>query len=86
MPFYVYILACKDGTFYTGFTRNVKVRMRLHRLGKGARYLKAHPPNKVVHMEKFETRSQAMKRERAIKKLTHAQKLKLTKIKKRKVA
>lgn len=86
MPYYVYILACKDGTFYTGYTRNVKARMRLHILGKGARYLKAHPPDKVVYMEKFETRSKAMKRERSIKKLTHAQKLKLTKIKKRKVA
>jgi putative endonuclease len=86
MPYYVYILVCKDGTFYTGYTRSVKTRLRLHKSGKGAKYLKTHPPDKVVYLEKFETRSQAMKRERAIKRLTHAQKLKLIKLRKKKTA
>ena len=77
MPYYVYILTCKDGTLYTGYTRNVKARMRLHKMGKGARYLKTHSPEEVVYTEKFKTRGEAMKRERRIKRLTHAQKLKL---------
>ena len=83
MPYYVYIIACKDETFYTGYTRNVKARLKLHKLGKGARYLKAHPPEEVVYIEKLASRGEAMKRERAIKKFTHAQKLKLTKSKKK---
>jgi len=78
MPYYVYVLMCKDGAFYTGYTQDVKARMKLHRLGRGARYARTHPPEKVVYLEKFETRSEAMKREREIKRLTHAEKLKLT--------
>jgi putative endonuclease len=77
MPYYVYVLLCKDGAFYTGYTRNVESRFRLHKKGKGARYLKTHPPKKVVYVEEFETRSQAMKRERQIKHLTHDEKKKL---------
>ena len=78
MPYYVYIVACKDGAFYTGYTRNVKARLKQHKLGKGARYLKTHQPDKIVYKEKFASIGEAMKRERAIKRLTHAQKLKLT--------
>jgi len=78
MPYYVYVLMCKDGAFYTGYTQDVKARMKLHRLGRGAKYARAHPPEKVVYLEKFETRSEAMKREREIKRLTRAEKLKLT--------
>jgi len=78
MPYYVYILICKDGAFYTGYTQDVEARMKLHKLGRGAKYMRTHQPEKVVYLEKFETRSSAMKREREIKRLTHAEKLKLT--------
>jgi len=78
MPYYVYVLACKDGVFYTGYTQDVEARMKLHKLGRGAKYVKTHQPKKVVYVEEFETRSEAMKREREIKRLTHAEKLKLT--------
>jgi putative endonuclease len=78
MPYYVYILSCEDGALYTGYTKNVKARMRLHQLGRGAKYLKTHSPDKIVYLEEFETRSTAMKREREIKKLTRLQKLRLT--------
>ena len=77
MPYYVYVLVCENGSFYTGYTRNVEVRFRLHKKGKGAKYVRTHPPEKVVYVEKFETRSNAMKRERQIKRLTHAEKQKL---------
>jgi putative endonuclease len=77
VPYIVYIVACKDGAFYTGYTRNVKARLKQHKLGKGARYLRTHQPDKIVYKEKFASRGEAMKRERAIKRLTHAQKLKL---------
>jgi len=63
-----------DGTFYTGYTKNVEERARLHVNGRGARYTKAHPPEKVVYVESFPSRSEAMRRERAIKKLSHEQK------------
>jgi putative endonuclease len=74
VSFYVYILLCVDGTFYTGYTKDVQERSRQHENGKGARYTKTHKPKKVAYVEQFESRSQAMKREKAIKKLSHKQK------------
>jgi putative endonuclease len=74
MSFYVYILLCMDGSFYTGYTSDLPERTRQHENGKGARYTKSHRPKKVAYVEVFGTRSSAMKRERAIKKLTHQQK------------
>ena len=77
MPFYVYILICADGSFYTGYTKNIDARTKLHANGKGARYTKMHKPEKVAYVELFDSRAKAMKREREIKKLSHQQKLNL---------
>lgn len=77
MAFYVYILLCIDGSFYTGYTKNIQVRTRLHVNGKGARYTKAHKPQKVVYVELFDSTEKAMKREKEIKKMSHKQKLQL---------
>jgi putative endonuclease len=77
MPFCVYILLCTDGSFYTGYTKNIDVRTRLHASGKGARYTKTHKPKRVAYIESFDSRAAAMKRERDIKKMTHQQKLNL---------
>jgi len=77
MSFYVYILLCMDGSFYTGYTKYLNERTKQHENGKGAKYTKAHKPQKVAYVELFGSRSSAMKRERAIKKLTHQQKLDL---------
>jgi len=67
-------LLCTGGSFYTGYTRNVEERVRQHTNGTGARYTKSHPPQKIVHVEQFNTRSEAMRREIIIKKLSHEQK------------
>ncbi|MDR0471932.1 MAG: GIY-YIG nuclease family protein [Nitrososphaerota archaeon] len=74
MTFYVYILQCCDGSYYTGSTKDVEARMQQHQNGRGARYTKSHPPQSVVYREEFNSRSAAMKREREIKKLSHQQK------------
>ena len=77
MLFYVYILQCSDGTFYTGYTKDLQQRTRQHENGKGAKYTKSHRPQRIAYVELFGTRSAAMKREREIKKLNHQQKLNL---------
>ncbi len=77
MSFYVYILKCHDGSFYTGYTKDLQQRTRQHENGKGAKYTKAHRPQQVAYVELFGTRSAAMKREREIKKLSHQQKINL---------
>ncbi|MCL2642756.1 MAG: GIY-YIG nuclease family protein [Candidatus Bathyarchaeota archaeon] len=72
--FYVYVLLCCDGSFYTGYTKDVATRLRLHQIGRGARYTKSHKPQKLVYFEEHASRGLAMKREREIKKLSHQQK------------
>jgi putative endonuclease len=79
MSYFVYILLCRDGTFYTGYTKDVQERARLHANGRGAKYTKTHPPKELVYTEEFGSRSAAMKREKAIKKLNHKQKAELSK-------
>ena len=77
MPFCVYILLCSDGSFYTGYTKNIDARINLHSNGKGARYTRAHKPKRVVYVELFDSLAKAMNREREIKKMSHKQKLSL---------
>lgn len=77
MHYYVYIIRCRDGSLYTGYTKDLDSRMKLHADGKGARYTKMHKPKKLVHVEEFSSRSEAMKREKKVKKLSHREKLQL---------
>jgi putative endonuclease len=76
-PYYVYIILCEGDSFYTGSTKNVKSRFRLHLNGKGARYTKMHRPKSLVYVEEFASRPEAMKREKRIKRLSHVQKARL---------
>jgi putative endonuclease len=71
------MLLCGDGSFYTGHTKDLDARTKLHQNGKGAKYTKAHKPQKLAYVELFNSRSKAMKRESEIKKLSHQQKLDL---------
>ena len=75
--YFAYIVACKDGSLYTGFTTDLANRVRTHNEGKGAKYTKARRPVRLVYYEEFATKQLAMKREAAIKKLTHQQKQEL---------
>ena len=77
MPYYVYILLCKDGSYYTGYAEDIKRRIERHRKGQGARYTRMHEPEKIVYMEEFDNRSEAMEREREIKSLSHSKKRRL---------
>ena len=74
MPYFVYIILCSDGTYYTGSTENLEKRARLHAEGRGARYTKSHPPMTVAYTETYVSRSEAMRRESAIKKMSRQQK------------
>ena len=66
---YTYILLCKDGTLYTGWTNDLKKRIKAHNKGKGAKYTKARRPVKLVYYEEYQTKEEAMKRECAIKRM-----------------
>ena len=75
--FFVYIIQCKDGTYYTGYTNDLESRVVLHNSGKGAKYLKSKLPVKLVFCKEYRYYKNALKGERKIKKLTRKQKEKL---------
>jgi putative endonuclease len=77
MPYFVYIVKCKDGSFYTGYTKDLDSRIMLHMNGKGARYTRMHRAQKLVYVEGFPSISEAMRNEKRIKRLSHRQKLQL---------
>jgi len=72
---YVYIAECADGTLYTGWTTDPEKRIRMHNAGKGAKYTRSRRPVKLVYLEKFENKSDALRREYEIKQLSRVQKL-----------
>ena len=74
---YTYILKCKDGSLYTGWTNDLEQRVAAHNTGKGAKYTKARRPVELVYFEEFETKEQAMKRGYAIKQVARKDKLEL---------
>lgn len=77
MTCYCYILECADGTFYTGWTTDPDRRVSQHNKGIGAKYTSTRCPVKLVYVEQLSTRTDAMKRELAIKKMKRAQKIRL---------
>ncbi len=76
---YVYMVRCSDNTLYTGWTTNLTLRIKTHNSGKGAKYTKPRLPVKLVYAEEYECRSDALRREREIKKLTKRAKENLVK-------
>ena len=77
MSYHVYIIRCKDGSYYTGHAKDAEKRFEMHKRGRGARYTRMHEPEKLVYIEQFESRGEAMRRERQIKTLSHNKKQQL---------
>ena len=73
----VYMLLCADGTYYTGWTTDFNQRLATHNSGKGAKYTRSRLPAEPVYLEYVHDRSAGLKREAAIKKLTHIKKRQL---------
>lgn len=74
-PYTVYILRCSDGTLYTGISLDPEKRVREHNGSpKGAKYTRSRRPVSLVYQERCETKSDALKQEAAIKKLSRIQK------------
>lgn len=65
--YFVYILLCVDGSFYTGSTNNLQKRFETHLAGKGGRYTRSHKVLKIIYSRGFQTQSQALKKELEIK-------------------
>ena len=74
MTYFTYMLRCADNTLYSGYTTDLERRIKAHNAGRGAKYTRSRLPAKLVYFETFSTKSEALKREAALKKLTHKQK------------
>ena len=77
MVWQIYIIECRDGSLYTGITVDLEKRLAAHNAGKGAKYTTFRRPVRLVYREGAANRSEASKRESAIKKLSHHDKLAL---------
>lgn len=81
--YYVYILECVDGSYYTGITNDLTKRLKQHNgeISGGAIYTRNKRPVKLIHQEKYLSHLEASRREIAIKKLNRVQKQKLISMK-----
>lgn len=74
MTAYAYILECADGTLYSGWTNDLEKRIAAHNAGQGAKYTRSRRPVTLRYYEEFEDKSEALRRECALKKMSRAKK------------
>ena len=74
MPFWVYILACRNGSYYTGHTDNLEKRLAEHESGELKGYTSSRLPVKLVFSQEFPTREEALGSERQIKRWSRKKK------------
>jgi putative endonuclease len=73
MPF-VYMLSCRDGSFYTGAAKDLEARVREHEAGRASRYTRARLPVRLVWSRRVRTWSRALREEWRIKQLSRREK------------
>jgi len=71
------MVQCNDGTYYTGYTKNMENRIALHKSGKGAKYVRSKLPIELVYTKEYRYYKSALNEEKRIKKLPREQKSKL---------
>ncbi len=76
-PWFVYLIECRGGGIYTGIAVDVEARYAAHAAGKGARYTRSHPPQKLLAVIACPDRSGALKEECRIKRLSAGAKRRL---------
>lgn len=71
---YMYVLECKDGSYYAGYTNQLEKRVQTHNEGKGAKYTRGRRPIKLIHFERYGTKREAMQAEYKFKQLRRSEK------------
>ena len=66
MKGYMYILECADGSYYTGSTNNLELRLMQHQNGEGANHTKKRLPVKLIYYEEFQRIDEAFYREKQV--------------------
>ena len=76
---FLYILKCSDGSFYTGITKDMERRLKMHNDGKASKYTRTRGPVELVYRENCKTHARALARECEIKTFSRIQKQELIK-------
>jgi putative endonuclease len=76
---YVYMVHCRDGTYYTGWALDYEERIKKHNNGTGARYTRARRPVVLVYLEEFSDKCLAQQREAVLRKYKRSRKQELIK-------
>lgn len=71
---YFYVVQCRDGSYYAGYTNRLEQRIRQHNEGRGAKYTRARRPVTLIYYEVFASKSDAMKAEYHFKQLRRNEK------------
>ena len=71
---YFYVVECRDGSYYAGYTNNLYVRIRKHNEGKGAKYTRGRTPVKLIYFRRYETKREALQAEYYFKQLSRRKK------------
>ena len=77
MTWFVYLIQCADDTLYCGIALDVDARLNQHEQGKGAKYTRGRGPLVLVYAEACPTKADALRRERAIKRMRRSTKFRL---------
>ncbi|PKM81474.1 MAG: hypothetical protein CVU89_09495 [Firmicutes bacterium HGW-Firmicutes-14] len=75
--YFTYMIKCRDGRLYTGYTNDLEGRIRKHNSGRGAKFTRGRGPVELVYSEDFPSKEEAMAREAQIKRLTRPEKLRM---------
>lgn len=76
-PFYLYIIECEDGMYYTGTTNDIERRWKEHIEGAGANYTRKHRPKKLVLVKEYQSMYEAREKELKVRKWSQEKKRKL---------
>ncbi|HVJ36655.1 MAG TPA: GIY-YIG nuclease family protein [Stenotrophomonas sp.] len=74
-PWYVYLLLCRNGSYYAGITNDLQARYAAHVAGRGARYTRSFPPVALLGSRCFVDRAAASRAEWELKRLPRGEKL-----------
>lgn len=77
--YYVYLIQCNDGSFYTGITSNLERRFKEHKTKSGGWHTKLHKPIKLLYSERYKIKREALSREKQIKGWRREKKMNLIK-------
>ena len=77
MVYFVYMLKCRTGHLYTGYTNNIDRRLTEHRKGVASSFTRSRLPVNLVYQERCRNRVHAMQRELEIKRMPRAKKIKI---------